>query len=41
MFMIWHNRFGHPETIMMCQIIDNSHGHPLKNRKILLPSDYT
>jgi len=25
---------------MMCQIIDNSHGHPLKNQKILLPSDY-
>ena len=24
----------------MRQIIENSHGHPLKNQKILLPSDY-
>jgi hypothetical protein len=40
MFMLWHDRLGHPGTIMMCQIIENSHGHPLKNQKILLPSDY-
>ena len=26
---------------MMRQIIENSHGHPLKNQKILLPSDYS
>ncbi|KAL6316886.1 hypothetical protein AAG906_023541 [Vitis piasezkii] len=25
---------------MMCRIINNSLGHPLKNRKILMPSDY-
>jgi hypothetical protein len=25
---------------MIRQIIENSHGHPLKNQKILLPSDY-
>ena len=25
---------------MMRQIIENSHGHPLKNQKILLSSDY-
>ena len=25
---------------MMRRIIENSHGHPLKNQKILLPSDY-
>ena len=25
---------------MMRQIIENSHGHPLKNQKILFPSDY-
>ena len=24
----------------MRRIIENSHGHPLKNQKILLPSDY-
>jgi hypothetical protein len=25
---------------MMRRIIENSHGHPLKNQKILLPSNY-
>jgi hypothetical protein len=40
MFMLWHDRLGHPGTIMMRQIIENSHGHPLKNQKILLPSNY-
>jgi hypothetical protein len=40
MFMFWHDRLGHPGTIMIRRIIENSHGHPLKNQKILLPSDY-
>jgi hypothetical protein len=39
-FMLWHNRLGHPGSIMMRRIIENSHGHPLKNQKILSPSDY-
>ena len=39
-FMLWHDRLGHPELIMMRRIIENSHGHPLKNQKILLSSDY-
>ena len=39
--MLWHDRLGHPGSIMMHWIIDNSHGHPLKNQKILLPSDYS
>ena len=39
-FMLWHDRLGHPGSIMMHWIIENSHGHPLKNQKILLPSDY-
>ena len=30
-FMLWHNRLGHPGSIMMRRIIENSHGHPLKN----------
>jgi hypothetical protein len=38
--MFWHDRLGHPGTIMMRRIIENSHGHPLKNQKILLQSDY-
>jgi hypothetical protein len=41
MFMLWHDRLGHPGTIMMRRIIENSHGHSLKNQKILLPSDYS
>ena len=39
-FMLWHDRLGHPGSIMMRQIIKNSHGHPLKNQKILLSYDY-
>ena len=39
-FMLWHDRLGHPESTMMRRIIENSHGHPLKNHKILLSSDY-
>jgi len=35
MFMLWHDHLGHPGTIMMRQIIENSHGHPLNNQKIL------
>jgi len=30
-FIIWHDRIGHPGLIMMRIIIENSHGHPLKN----------
>ena len=40
MFMIWHDCLGHSRTIMMRRIIKNSHVHPLKNHKILLPNDY-
>ena len=39
-FTLWHDRLGHPRSIMMCQIIENSYGRPLKNQKILLSSDY-
>ena len=39
-FTLWHDRLGHPRSIMMRQIIENSYGCPLKNQKILLPSDY-
>ncbi|KAK1570985.1 hypothetical protein Q3G72_010194 [Acer saccharum] len=35
-FMLWHDRLGHPGSTMMRKIIENSHGHPLKNQKILL-----
>ena len=39
-FILWHNHFGHPGSIIMRRIIENSNGHPLKNQKILLSSDY-
>ena len=35
-FMLWHDRLGHLRSTMMRKIIENSHGHPLKNQKILL-----
>jgi len=34
-FLIWHDRLGHPDSIMMRRIIKNSYGHSLKNHKIL------
>ena len=30
-FIIWHDRLGHLRSIMMHKIIENSHGHLLKN----------
>ena len=30
-FMLWHDCFRHSGSIMMCRIIENSHGHPLMN----------
>ena len=34
-FIIWHDRLGHPDYNMIRKIIENSHGHTLKNQKIL------
>ena len=39
-FILWYDRLGHLRSTMMRRIIENSHGHPLKNQKILLSSDY-
>ena len=39
-FMLLHDRLGHSWSTMMRRIIENSHGYPLKNQKILLSSDY-
>ena len=39
-FILWHERVGHPRSSMMCGIIGHSHGHLLKNEKILLPNEY-
>ena len=40
-FVLWHDRLGHLGSSMMCRIIEHSHGHPLKNQKILLPNKYS
>ena len=40
-FIIWHDRLGHPGSIMMRKIIENSCGHSLKNQKILQSKDIT
>ena len=38
---IWHERLGHSGAIMMHQIIiTSSHGHPLKDYKILTNNEY-
>jgi hypothetical protein len=34
-FIIWHDKLGHPRLITIRRIIENSYGHPLKNKKIL------
>ena len=37
-FTLWHNKLGHLGSSMMQRIIEQSHGHPLKNQKIFLPN---
>ena len=39
-FVLWHDKLGHPKSLMMRRIIEHSHGHPLKSHKILLPNEY-
>ena len=39
-FVLWHDRLGHHWSSMIRRIIEHSHGHPLKNQKILLPNEY-
>ena len=39
-FILWHDRLGYLGSSMMRRIIEHSHGHPIKNQKILLPNEY-
>ena len=39
-FVLWHDRLCHPGSSMMKRIIENSQGHELKNKKILLSHEY-
>ena len=40
-FTLWNDNLGHPGSSMMRRIIKQSHGHPLKNQKILLPDEFS
>lgn len=40
-FVVWHERLGHPGSIMMRRIIENSCGHPLENQQILQSNDFS
>ena len=40
-FLLWHERLGHPGISMMCRIVQNSNGHPLTSRQILVTDGYT
>ena len=40
-FTLCHNKLGHPGSLMMQQILKQSHGHPLMNQKILLPNEFS
>ena len=40
-FIIWHNRLGHPGSIMMRRIIENSSEHSLINEKILQTNKFS
>ena len=40
-FIVWHDRLGHPGSIMMRRIIKNSSGHSLKNQKIFLSNEFS
>ena len=40
-FVLWYDRLGHPRSSMIRRIIEQSHGHPLKNQKILSLNEYS
>ena len=39
-FLLWHERLGHPGISMMRCIVQNSNGHPLISRQILVTDGY-
>ena len=40
-FLLCHERLGHLGISMMCRIVQNSNGHSLTSRQILVPDGYT
>ncbi|KAM2637804.1 hypothetical protein EV1_022251 [Malus domestica] len=38
-YILWHNRLGHPGSTMMHRTITNSNGHPLLSRHIAISND--
>ena len=39
--LLWHERLGHPGISMMRRIVQNSNGHPLTRKQILVTDGYT
>ena len=40
-FLLWHERLGHPRISMMRRIVQNSNGHLLTSKQILVTDGYT
>lgn len=40
-FVIWHDQLGHPDSVMMRRIIENSCGNYLKSSKILQSNEFS
>ena len=40
-FLLWHERLGHPGLSMMRRIVQNSKGHPLTSKQILKYHDFS
>ena len=40
-FLLWHDRLRHPKISMIRNIVQNSIGHPLTSRQILVTNGYT
>ncbi|KAK7302565.1 hypothetical protein RJT34_13457 [Clitoria ternatea] len=40
-FVIWHERLGHPGSIMMRKIVENSNGHCLSSRQIMQTKNFS
>lgn len=38
-FILWNDHLGHLSSIIVNRIVENSHGNPLKNLKILLSNE--
>ena len=40
-FNVWHDWLGHPRSIMIQKIIENSRGHPLKKQMFFQSNEFS